>query len=88
MIDNWVRQAMNMVYEIEDSVSHLHDKEDFKKSDSEDNIEFLKEAVSRMYFEIDSPARQEIRHDPSHCDKQHIVARGFNQPNFELEKII
>jgi hypothetical protein len=83
-IDEWVRQAADMVYAIEENIFDIKDKEYSQKYQTPDRVEFLKGAATGINQTIDSPARL----NSSRCSKDHIAAAGFYQSDFYLNKIV
>lgn len=47
-VEMWMTEAMGLVYQIEDALLDLEDKEISQKYDYECNIDFLKEAAAGM----------------------------------------
>lgn len=82
-IDVWVKQASDMIYEIEESLFDLEDKQDCQKYEEEVSIDFFKVAASGIYL-LKSPPRL----NSSRCSKDHIAADGFYQPDFKINKIV
>ena len=82
-IESWTSQAIEMVYQIEETLFDIEDKEYSKKYELSNSIEFFKEATTRINHLNDCPARLSSR-----CSKDHIAADGFYQPDFKLNKIV
>lgn len=82
-VESWMLQAIEMVYQIEETLFDIEDKEYSKKYEMTDSIEFFKDATTEMNHLNDCPPRLSSR-----CSKYHIAADGFYQPDFELNKIV
>lgn len=75
-MEDWVRQAGNMVYEIEERLMDLEDAEFYKKYEAKDSIRILNGAATQTV----SPPR----HGIDRCSKDDIKLAAFLQ---EFQKI-
>ena len=78
-IESWTMQATDLVYQIEEQLMDMEDKEYCQKYEMAVNISFLKEAAPKMY-----PPRL----ISNRCGQDHSAADGFYQSDFNLKKII
>lgn len=83
-IENWTMQATDLVYQIEEKLSDIEEKEYCQKYEMKGILGFLKGAATGMYHMIDSPPRL----NSSRCGNDHIAADGFNQLDCYSNKYI
>ena len=80
-LDEWISQASDMIYAIDEVLFAIKDKEYFQKYELINNMEFLKKAAPGIYQVNGRPPGL----NSSRCGKNHIAAEVFYQDEFELK---